>query len=70
MNDCVAFNMFSMLYNPNLFVRVSITVLKHHDHKQTKEKRVYVNLQLSCQTPSLREVRGGTQMGQKPGSRN
>jgi hypothetical protein len=63
MNDYVAFSIFSVLYNHNLLVRVSIAVLIHHDHKQPKEKRVYVSLQLSCQTPLLRKVRAGTQIG-------
>ncbi|CAO2609842.1 hypothetical protein LEMLEM_LOCUS14387 [Lemmus lemmus] len=41
--------------------RVSIAGIKHHDQKQLGEERVYFTVQLSGQTPLLREFRARTQ---------
>lgn len=40
---------------------VSIVVIKHQEQKQYVDERVYLSLQLSDHTLSVREVRAGTE---------
>lgn len=58
----IFFVMFSI--NLPVFVRVNITVMKHHDQKQIKEERVYLTYNLSVE-----EIKTGTQGGQEPRGR-
>jgi hypothetical protein len=43
-------------------------MMKHHDQKQVKEERVFFPTFPYC-SPSLKEVRAGTQAGLKLGSK-
>jgi hypothetical protein len=45
----------------SVLVRVSIAVIKHDSQKQLRKERVCFSLELSGLTPSLREIRAGTQ---------
>lgn len=52
---------------------VSFAVMKHRDHKKKKKnpgRNVYLSLQLSGHTPTLRDIRAIIQTGQEPGGRN
>jgi hypothetical protein len=51
--------LFSVLFT--WYLRAAIGVVKHHNQKQVGKKRVSFSLQLSGHTPSMREVRAGTQ---------
>lgn len=44
----------------NFSFSVSVTVIKYHDQSLLGEKRVYLSVQLSCHTASLREARTWT----------
>lgn len=59
----------TQLFYTNLFtscLRVSIALIEYHDRKELGEKRLYFTLYL-YDSPTLREVKVGTQTGQGPG---
>jgi hypothetical protein len=55
-------NYVPVLHKSCVLVRVSVAGKKHCDQKQLGKKRAWL--------PSLREVKAGTQAGQKPGGKN
>lgn len=51
-------------------VRVTSAVTKHQDPKQAGEERGLLDSQFHSHSPSLKEVRRRTQLGQEPGGRS
>ena len=45
----------------SVFIKVYIAMIKHHNQKRFEQDSVYFTLQFSGHTPSLREIRAGTQ---------
>jgi hypothetical protein len=53
-----------------VLVRVSVTVMKHHDQTQGGEEKRFIWLTLPYHCLSSKEVRAGTKTGLKPGGRS
>ena len=56
-----------ILPQSSALVRISITVMKHYEHKLLEEEKDYM---LTCLHPSLKEGSAGIQAGQDPRGRN
>ena len=58
----MSLSLHQMTVLSSVLIRVSIAVVKYHDHKQLWEERVYFSLQLTSQVIChlLAEVRAGT----------
>lgn len=52
-----------------VLVRITMAMMKHHDHKQVG-RRGFTQLTLPHHSPSLKEVKAGTQTGPEPGGRS